>query len=187
MQDVPVFQQSFYFLRHGESTANVARIVGGTLDVALTERGHEQARNAADVLRPLGITAIYSSALRRARDTAEHISHALALPVTVIATLGERHWGALQGQLLASRVRGVVPPDAETAEQFTQRVLHGFAAVTPGGMPLIVAHSGVFRVLCRTLGIAESEKPVRNAQPVKLTPPDQVCSAWRMETVSTLS
>jgi len=181
MQDIPIFQQPFYFLRHGESTANVARIVGGTLDVALTERGHEQACNAAEALKPLGITAIYSSALHRARDTAEHISHVLALPVTVIAALGERHWGALQGQLLTSRVRGVVPPDAETAEQFTQRVLQGFAAVTPGGMPLIVAHSGVFRVLCRTLGIVETEKPVRNAQPVKLTPPDRAQNNWRLD------
>jgi len=45
MHDIPVFRQSFFFLRHGESTANVARIVGGTLDVELTTRGHEQARS----------------------------------------------------------------------------------------------------------------------------------------------
>jgi len=133
------------------------------------------------LLKPLGITAINSSALRRAFDTAEPIAHALALPVTIIAALGERHWGVLQGRPLASRVRGEIPEDAETAEQFTQRVLRGFAEVVPGGNPLIVSHSGVFRVLCRTLGIAESATPVTNARPVRLIPPDQVHKTWRIE------
>ena len=181
MRDIPVFRQSFYFLRHGESTANLARIVGGALDVELTARGHEQARQAVDKVSPLGITAIYSSALRRARDTAAPIARALALPVTEIAELGERHWGVMQGRPLASRVRGEIPEGAETTAQFTQRVLQGFARIAPGGNPLVVAHSGVFRVLCRTLGIVESETPVTNAHPVRLTPPDQARNVWRIE------
>ena len=45
-------------------------------------------------------------------------------------------------------------------------------------VPLIVAHSGVFRVLCRTLAIVETEAPVTNALPLRLEPhPD---GGWKL-------
>ena len=179
--DIPLFTRPFYFMRHGESEANLGDTIAGSLDVALTERGHQQAIAAAAALRPLGITAIYSSALARARDTAAHAGSALGLPVTTIAELAERSWGELEGKPRATRVRGVTPPGAETPEQYMQRVLRGLVQVDPRGKPLIVAHSGVFRVLCRTLGLKEPDAPYSNARPVRFFPPAAPAGAWRIE------
>ncbi|MEO8442074.1 MAG: hypothetical protein ABI547_06270 [Betaproteobacteria bacterium] len=44
-------------------------------------------------------------------------------------------------------------------------------------------HSGVFRVLCRTLGLNEPDAPYRNAQPVRFEPPAEPGSGWRRESL----
>jgi probable phosphoglycerate mutase len=179
---ISLLSRPFYFVRHGESESNLSKTIAGSIDAALTELGHRQAQATAVLLKPVGVTAIYSSALRRARDTADHIASALALPVTVISELAERNWGALEGQPQSLRVREVAPPGAETPEQFTQRVLRGLARINTG-VPLIVAHSGVHRVLCRILGVDAPEAPVANAHPVRFVPSAQPGGAWRMETL----
>lgn len=179
---IPLLSQPFYFVRHGESESNLNQTVAGTRDVALTRRGHEQAQAAAAALEHAGITAIYSSALSRARDTAEYISRVLVLPVTILSDLGERNWGELEGQPLALRVRGLIPNGAETPDQFMRRVLRGLAKVEPSDKPLIVSHSGVFRVLCRIFGIVESAAPIANAHPLRFVPAREPNQPWRMET-----
>ena len=63
---IPLLAAPFWFLRHGETGHNVRGLVAGSTDVALTERGQLQAHAAARALEPIGITAIYSSALCRA-------------------------------------------------------------------------------------------------------------------------
>lgn len=178
--DIPLLQRPFYFLRHGETESNLRDVVAGSIDVPLTERGHSQAQRAAASLRGLGITAIYSSALRRARDTADHVAHSLDLPVTVIPDLAERNWGVLEGKPRQLRVPGVTPPGGETPEAYANRVRKGLAAAT-GEVPLIVAHSGVFRVLCRMLDVPEPRDPVSNARPMRCLPPDRAHASWRFE------
>ena len=49
------------------------------------------------------------------------------------------------------------------------------------GKPLIVAHSGTFRVLCRTLGVEEPEEQVANCRPVRFTPPAKTGREWTLE------
>jgi 2,3-bisphosphoglycerate-dependent phosphoglycerate mutase len=173
----------FYFLRHGETTSNEQDTIAGTLDVALTARGHDQARLAAAALQDHGITAIYSSGLRRARDTAEYVARAIARPVTVIPELAERDWGDLEGKPRVLRQAGITPPGAETADQFRQRIVRGIARIPADGVPLIVAHSGVFRVLCALLRLPERAERVANGQPVRFQPPDGTESSWTMEPV----
>ncbi len=64
-------------VRHGESTANAARLAAGHVDVALTEKGCDQAARAGKALkeiigdRPL-LDAV-SSPLQRAVDTARYL------------------------------------------------------------------------------------------------------------------
>jgi probable phosphoglycerate mutase len=178
--DIPLFARPFYFMRHGESEANLADTIAGSLDVALTELGHRQASAAAALLKPVGITAIYSSALKRAHDTAAHVGVALDLPVITIAELAERSWGELEGQPRSGRMHGSTPPGAETPQEYMQRVLQGLAKIDARGLPLIVAHSGVFRVLCRTLNLHEPDAPYANAQPVRVTPAG---GAWKLESL----
>ena len=168
--NVALFRQPFIFMRHGESEANLADTMAGSLDVALTERGRAQAQAAAASLKNSGISAIYSSTLSRARDTAAYAAAVLNLPVNEIAALGERNWGEVEGKPRAQVRRDVTPPGGETPQQFAERVLRGCAQIDARGLPLLVAHSGVFRVLCRTLGLHEPDQPYFNAAPTRIEP-----------------
>lgn len=73
------------FMRHGESEFNIIHRINGNprVPVALTERGREQARQAALLLRDEGIGAIVSSEFLRARQTAAIAAQVLGLPVVV--------------------------------------------------------------------------------------------------------
>ncbi len=79
-------------LRHGESVSNAdpeAIALPADIGDRLSERGRGQARAAAGGLREAGITRLLSSSLRRARETAEPLSEALELPVTVLPYVHE--------------------------------------------------------------------------------------------------
>ena len=180
LSDIPLLRRSFFFLRHGETEANRHGVVAGSMDVPLTPLGHAQAREAAAALQGQGITAIYTSSLSRARDTADYVAQALGLPVVTIPEIGERNWGILEGKPRALRKPGVTPPGAETPEVYAARVWKGLALVA-GVVPLVVAHSGVFRVLCTALGIPERTNPIANAVPLRCVPPGPEHSEWRFE------
>jgi len=63
------------FLRHAQAENNVKRILAGrTEGVPLTKAGIEQAESIAKYLKPLDISAIYSSPIERASHTAEIIA-----------------------------------------------------------------------------------------------------------------
>ena len=143
----------------------------------LTDLGHTQARAAAALLAREPVTGVYSSPLRRARDTALPVAAVLKLPVIVIPELAERTWVALEGQPRGSRIRGVTPAGAETTAAFTQRILSVLAQID-SEVPLVVAHSGIFRVLCHGLDIVQTEAPVSNALPLRLT---QLDVGWKLE------
>jgi probable phosphoglycerate mutase len=175
-----MFSRPFYYVRHGETETNAHRLVAGSLDVDLTARGREQAYAAARALANVPITGIYSSPLKRARHTAEPIAEVLRLPVTLIDEIAERKWGDLEGKPRGSRRRGVMPEGAEGTDAFIARVLAGFTRIDTD-VPLIVAHSGVFRVLCRTLRIVEAETPVANALPLRFVPIGE--SGWRIDEI----
>jgi probable phosphoglycerate mutase len=168
-EGIALFRKPFYFLRHGETETNAQRLVAGSLDTELTEAGRQQALAAAEILAREPITAVYSSPLRRARDTAIPVAAKLDLPIIVVAELAERNWGVLEGQPRGTRRRGVTPEGAESSRAFAQRILCALASIDSEA-PLIVGHSGVFRVLCRTVGIVEASAPVANALPLRFEP-----------------
>ena len=90
-------------LRHGESEWNAKNLFTGWVDVALTEKGREEAVHGGTLLRDAGLLpdVVHTSLQRRAINTA-----ALALdaadrhwiPVKRSWRLNERHYGALQGK-----------------------------------------------------------------------------------------
>jgi probable phosphoglycerate mutase len=178
---IPLLTRMFYFLRHGETENNRRHLIAGSLDVELNDRGRAQARAAVALIAPLGITAIYSSSLKRTRDTAQPIADALGLAVIPLVTLNERNWGEFESQPRTMRARGITPPGAETPQQFAERTLAGFALIAPVGVPLVVAHSGTYRVLCQHVGQDAGTEPVMNCHPVRFTPPAEDGDAWRVE------
>jgi probable phosphoglycerate mutase len=161
---------SFIFLRHGETENNRLGLVAGASDVPLNATGQAQARAAAQRLTAGGIDAIWSSPLRRARDTADCVAQALGLPVLVVPELAERNWGELEGRPRELRQRGVTPPGGESLEAFRARTLRGLQQIAPSRLPLIVAHSGTFRVLSDWLGLPPQTAPVANSLPLRLSP-----------------
>jgi probable phosphoglycerate mutase len=87
-----------YFTRHGESEANVLRVISNRgQQHPLTEKGRQQAQALAAELLPAGITAIYTSPLLRAVQTAEILSEALGADFEVTNALREYDCGILEG------------------------------------------------------------------------------------------
>jgi len=63
------------FLRHAQAINNTKRILAGrSPGVPLTETGVQQAKRIAKFLKPFNISAIYSSPVQRAMNTAEIIA-----------------------------------------------------------------------------------------------------------------
>jgi probable phosphoglycerate mutase len=86
-----------HLVRHGQSEWNEARRVQGQQDPPLTPLGLSQAAGAAESLRDRPLTAVLSSDLARARQTAEPIAAAHGLPVVVDSRLREQGLGVLEG------------------------------------------------------------------------------------------
>ena len=89
-------------VRHGESEWNKLNLFTGWTDVDLSEKGHEEARQAGTVLKEAGydFDICYTSYLKRAIHTLNHILDEMDrawLPVVKTWKLNERHYGALQG------------------------------------------------------------------------------------------
>ncbi len=86
-----------YCIRHGESTYNAQGRVQGHLNIPLSELGRRQAAAVAEVCQGFDAEAIFCSPLRRARETAEPIAAALALPIREEPALIEIKVGIFQG------------------------------------------------------------------------------------------
>jgi len=91
------------FMRHGQSTWNVANLFTGWHDVELTELGVQEATNGGSDLLAEGIKfdLAFTSALKRAQNTcaiALSESEQEDVPVIKDYRLNERHYGALQGK-----------------------------------------------------------------------------------------
>jgi 2,3-bisphosphoglycerate-dependent phosphoglycerate mutase len=90
------------FMRHGESTWNLANRFSGWVDVDLTDQGVAEARHAGKLLKEGGFTfdTAYTSVLKRAIRTLWTTldeMDLMYLPVINDWRLNERHYGALQG------------------------------------------------------------------------------------------
>jgi len=167
---LPPFTGPFCFLRHGETGHNRQGLVAGASDVPLNAAGRAQAQAAAARLAGSAIDVICCSPLQRARDTAACVAAVLGIEAVIIDELAERNWGALENQPRELRVRGITPPGGESPEAFRERTRRGLQRVRSGRLPLIVAHSGTFRVLGEWLGLPPQAAPVQNALPLLFTP-----------------
>ena len=95
-----VAESTIYIVRHGQTEANITRIIQGQLiDGPLNERGVAQAEAVGKRFQKIHVDAVYSSPLRRARQTAAAIrSNITDAPYTELPDLMEMAWGVLEGQ-----------------------------------------------------------------------------------------
>lgn len=143
----------FYVVQHGEKE----RLPG---DPGLTDLGRRQADRTALWLRQAGVSAVFSSPMRRALETAGPIASAAGVPVQRDARLRERmNWDGTQPfeKFLADwaasdRDRSFIPRTGDSSLRAGERFL-GFVRELAGRPETIVAcaHGGVTVDLLRTL------------------------------------
>lgn len=96
---------TIYLARHGESLSNYRNVfIGRSEDPELTEKGRQQAQSLAMSLKNKNISAIFSSTLMRARQTAQATANVHGLPVFFSDDLMEVNLGRLDGHDIGNPV-----------------------------------------------------------------------------------
>lgn len=140
------------WVRHGESTWNRAGLMQGqTAWPPLTPAGVRQGHSAATELAKHGATALVSSDLERAAQTARIIGERLKLPVEHHALLRERHWGVFEGEPVSDGQRAEARlsaeqalPQGESRADVTRRLRRWLSSLTvPSGPVVVVTHGDV--------------------------------------------
>jgi alpha-ribazole phosphatase len=85
-------------VRHAEPDEDARGRCYGSLDVGLSARGRQHARELASQLAGLGFDAVYSSPRLRARETADPVAAAAGVAVTIEDGLRELDFGAFEGR-----------------------------------------------------------------------------------------
>lgn len=179
----------FIYLRHGETDWNLNGLAQGWTDIPLNQTGRDQAEASRPLIHADPPTIIAYSPLSRARETADIVNRDLDLPMIAISDLRECGFGDMEGQAIGpwfhEWLRGErVIPGAEPVHQFLARALIGInTALDLPGRVLIVAHGGVFRSIRQAAGFTDTG-PIRNAHPIRLTPPEDGFS-WRHDSPPT--
>ncbi|HET6386744.1 MAG TPA: 2,3-diphosphoglycerate-dependent phosphoglycerate mutase [Armatimonadota bacterium] len=160
-------------LRHGQSSWNLENRFTGWVDVPLSPRGEEEAREAGFKLKGFRIDVAYTSVLTRAIETLRIATEAAGLtsvPTLRDPALNERMYGDLQGLNKAEtaarfgdeqvhlwrRSYEVAPPAGESLRDTAMRTLpyfrsHILTAVKNGKNAIVVAHGNSLRALVMDL------------------------------------
>jgi 2,3-bisphosphoglycerate-dependent phosphoglycerate mutase len=169
-------------IRHGQSTWNAENRFTGWVDVPLSERGREEAREAGIRLADEGVHVdrAYTSTLQRAIETGEIVLDSIGEPgldQVRAWELNERFYGALTGrnkdqareEFGEERVhqwrRGydVDVPGGESLKDTTERVLPYFdqevvPATQEHDVVLVTAHGNSLRAIVKVLdGLGDEE------------------------------
>ncbi|KFI25054.1 histidine phosphatase family protein [Paenirhodobacter enshiensis] len=164
-------RRAFVAIRHGETDANRAGLIAGRTEAMLTEAGRAAAARLAQWSWPADL-ALFASPQRRARDTA-----ALAFPrrsARILPGLRERDWGCHEGAPVSTLPpRHACPEGGEPYEEMLARVTTATClALESAGdrLPVLVAHSGVIRILRLLSGGSDGGPSAPNATPILFTP-----------------
>lgn len=162
--------KTVYLLRHGEIPGTSPRRFIGQMEVALTERGREQIRQAATVLKDIHADHLFSSPLGRCLESAEILGGILGVQPEIEPALREIALGPWEGLTVPqvqqqfpgsyeARGRDIAifrPPAGESFADLADRVWPAFLRILQltRDNSVIIGHAGVNRVLlCRLVGI----------------------------------
>jgi 2,3-bisphosphoglycerate-dependent phosphoglycerate mutase len=160
-------------LRHGESQWNLENRFTGWVDVPLSSRGIQEAKNAGETLRGFTFDRAFTSVLLRANDTLRLVLDAIGqsnIPIEKDKALNERMYGELQGLnkdetakkygeaqvKIWRRSYDVRPPGGESLKDTAERVLPYYGqvikpALLRGETVLVAAHGNSLRALIMEL------------------------------------
>lgn len=156
----------FMLLRHGQTELSVHRRYSGRGNPPLTELGRQQAAAAAAYVAARGgISAVISSPLQRAFDTATAAASALGLDVTVDDDLIETDFGSWEGLTFSEAAdrdpelhrqwladTSVAPPGGESFDAVARRVRRArdrIIASHGAGSVLVVSHVTPIKTILR--------------------------------------
>ena len=164
----------FVLVRHGQSTANVAKIIAGHNAAPLTDLGRSQAKSLGKKLLEMGVKfdAVYSSDLRRASETATIICNEIGIEDIIFdKRLREGDAGIFTGKnvdYLTKKERALFDsilvnlderiPGGESNNEQMMRTKEAFLEIVGNHLEtsniLIVGHGGtLYHILKRTLDI----------------------------------
>ncbi len=155
---------TLYFIRHGESQANLERRFAGSTDVPLTEKGREQAEKTAEFLQDIPFTAVYASDLVRAYETGLATARRHGLPVVQTPVLREIHAGEWEEQsfddlrrlyaqdysVWQNNIGLCTPTGGEPVAAMQQRIRRAVEEIVcrhPGETVCVATHATAIRVM----------------------------------------
>jgi broad specificity phosphatase PhoE len=165
----------FCLVRHGQTDWNLEGRFQGQSDTPLNQNGREEAKLLAEKLSGQSFEAIFSSDLRRAKETAIIIGKALGMSVTLEPRLREINQGEWEGQFVEDiRARNEEnwdrrtidpanfhPPGGESVTEVakrTQAAMDDIDHQYPAGSVLIISHGlALATIICRVNGILLGE------------------------------
>lgn len=160
-------------IRHGETDWNLERRIQGSSDRPLSAVGIEQANKSAEKFAAHSFSAIYSSPLIRARDTAQIIAKNHSCDLTFHADLQEGFCGEMEGLTkeefqkkyqskldelrklpFEARFRFKIDQKAESAAEIALRAIACLKTIAKshvGEYVLVVSHGWVMRAILLSL------------------------------------
>jgi probable phosphoglycerate mutase len=153
--------------RHGQTEFNAPPVrIQGSLDPPLNETGLEQARELAEEVAGLGLRALYTSDMQRARQTGAIVAERVGLEPIAEPRFNECGWGAWEGLLVEDIARddpgnweawlqagesfrfpSAEGKPGESLAEHMARTLAALEDVRHGPLPaLVVCHGGTIRV-----------------------------------------
>ncbi len=157
------------FIRHGESQWNRENRFTGWVDVPLSPKGEQEAREAGEKLRDFRFDRAFTSVLARAVRTLDIVLEVIGqsrIPIEKNPALNERMYGELQGLDKAETAKRygadqvklwrrsyeVRPPGGESLRDTADRVIpyyqrHIWPRLAAGETLLVAAHGNSLRAL----------------------------------------
>lgn len=146
-----------FVARHGQTVWNAQNKVCGITDVELTEKGIEQAKELADIVKKHNIDTIISSPLKRAIKTSQIVADKNYITLQIEESLIEQNYGIYEGvdrkndNFLANKRNFAYRyPNGESMMQVAYRIyglIDKIKEQYQGKNILIISHGGVCRII----------------------------------------
>lgn len=131
---------TIYLIRHGETDWNLQQRYQGQKDIPLNETGIKQAKTTAEKLNGANFSALYSSDLIRAVQTANEIAKKVNLPVVSDPSLREINQGDWEGQFIKDVL-------AAKGDEVRAIYMNPYTARKPGGESIAEVAERVYKCL----------------------------------------
>ncbi|GKX32059.1 alpha-ribazole phosphatase [Vallitalea longa] len=150
----------FIFIRHGETCANIDKLIYGITHSEFTDNGLKQIDKILDYVRLQEVDYFYSSPLKRTQIIAEKIQECIGKKAQFIDEIGEMNYGIFEGltsdialqkypdayNQFMNDYKNYVIPEGENVLDFDKRVISFIDKIKDKeGTSVIVTHGGVIR------------------------------------------